>query len=174
MKNDMIKETEPKRSIWLLLISLMLMFFGVYTVLNPDTALVTSAVLIGLLFIIMGITYLIEYWQCRSVMCPALGLLDIIIGVILLANLGLTAIGLPIILGFWCIFAGITQFVGGLQLHYKSSPEGKTAMLTGFLGMLFGILIFLYPLFGVFVISFLVGAYFIIYGAFELNRYLKK
>ena len=162
---------QKPKSLWLLLISLVLIACGIYVLFNPETALVTSAVITGILFLIIGCGYIMEFRRCRSYMCPAIGILDILIGILLLSNLTITASTMPMIFGFWCLFVGASQFAGGLQLKDSRRPLGNLTMVSGLIGMIFGTLIFLYPIFGALTMTLLLGAYLIIYGVFELNRY---
>ena len=162
---------EKPKNLWLLFISLVLIACGIYVLFNPATALVTSAVITGILFLLIGCGYIMEFRQCRSYMCPAIGILDIIIGIILLSNLTITATTMPLIFGFWCLFIGSSQFAGGLQLKDSRRPLGGLTMSSGLIGMIFGILILMYPIFGALTMTLLLGAYLIIYGVFELNRY---
>ena len=167
------KNIKTTKSIWLLIVSLISIIAGIYILFNPETALMASAMIVGIGFMVMGCGYLLEYRQSRSYMYPVIGVLDILIGLILLTNLGVTAISMPIILGFWCLFVGVTQFIGGLQLRAQQSSWGMMTLLTGLVGIIFGILLFLYPVFGIFTITFLLGTYLVIYGAMELGRYFK-
>lgn len=159
------------KSIWLLLISLLLISGGIYVLFNPATALLTSALILGISFIFMGCAYLFDYRKCHKWSCTALGILDILIGIFLLSNLLATAISIPFIFGLWCLFVGIIQFAEGLQIRTVANDIGFLLLGMGFLGIVFGILMFLYPLFGMVMITFFMGTYLILYGAFELNRY---
>lgn len=170
----MAKLINNSKSIWLLIISLILIGCGIYVLFNPMTALVASALAAGIIFILMGFGYLFDFRQCHSYMCLAIGILDIIVGVILLANLGITAVSMPIIFGLWCLFVGITQFVAALELKEEGSSFGNWLLAAGLVGIIFGLLIFFYPGFGAMTITFLMGSYLILYGAFELNRYIKS
>ena len=138
---------------------------------NPTTALLTSALILGVSFVLMGSAYLFDYHRCQKWSFTALGILDILIGIFLLTNLLATAVSIPFIFGLWCLFVGIIQFVEGLQVRSVSGDISILLLAMGFLGIVFGILMFLYPLFGMIMITFFMGTYLILYGAFELNRY---
>ncbi len=170
----MAKLISNSKSIWLLIVSLLLIGSGIYVLFNPMTALVASALVAGAIFILMGFGYLFDFRQCRSYMCLAIGILDVIVGIILLSNLGITAISIPMIFGLWCLFIGITQFVAALELKEEEIPFGNWLLAAGLIGIIFGLLIFFYPSFGALTITFLMGAYLILYGVFELNRYIKN
>ena len=165
--------TPRRRNFWFLVVSLLLIWCGFYMLLNPETALIASALVIGTTFIVMGFGYVMAFKRHRSYFYPIIGILDMLIGVILLANLGLTAATMPIIFGFWCLFVGTTQFIAGLQLRRDDLPFGTLTLTIGFVGMIFGVLLFLYPVFGVFTITFLLGTYLLIDGFYEMGRYFR-
>ena len=79
------------KSLWLLIISIILMLSGVYVLFNPISALITSAILLGIVFIVIGTAYLMSFKELNSNMLLALGILDIMIGVLFLTNLTATA-----------------------------------------------------------------------------------
>ncbi len=162
------------KNIWLLIVSLILIMCGIYVLFSPATALVASALIAGAAFIAMGAGYLMAFRYTRSYMHVTLGVLDIVVGLILLVNLGVTAASMPIIFAFWCLFVGITQVVAALELREVGEPIEKWLLASGIIGIIFSLLIFFNPVFGVLTISFLMGAYLILYGAFELNRYLRQ
>lgn len=160
-----------QKSWGLFLISLILMAGGIFVLLNPMTALLASAIAIGCYFVLLGAGYLWVARQCKTHWCLGLGILDVIIGLILLANINVTASTLPLIFGFWCLFVGVIQFVAGLQRDGWSDTFNLITLLSGVLGIVFGTFIFLYPMFGAIAITLLLGAYLILYGVFEMLRF---
>lgn len=163
----------PAKSIWLLIISLLTIALGVYVLFNPVTALLAMAVYIGIAFILMGIGYFMIYQDTNSYMMLTLAILDIIVGIIFLANLGVSAVTMPIIFALWTLFVGITQLVGAFQLKERGSSAWGWILALGIIGILFSLLIFIYPMIGVVTLTVLMGGFLIIYGALELVRYLR-
>lgn len=161
------------KNIWFLIIGLILIGCGVYTLFSPITVLLASAIILGTIFIIMGIGYLMLYRETQSYMHVTLGVLDILIGFILLVNLGITAASIPIIFAFWCLFVGVIQLVAALELSEVGKSIEKRLLLSGIVGIVFSLLIFFNPVFGAFTISFLIGWYLILYGIFEVGRFLR-
>ena len=166
-----MQEETQQKNIWLLIASLLLMAMGIYVIFSPETALMASAMVLGIMLIMVGFGYLFGYRISRIYYHPIIGILDILVGVVMLVNLGITAISIPFIFGFWCLFTGITYIVEGMRLKKTLLPMSGMTILVGFLGVLFGTLTFLYPILGMLSVSFLLGSYMIIYGAFELGRY---
>jgi len=166
-------QEETHKNIWLLMASLLLMAMGIYVIFSPATALMASALVLGIMLIMVGFGYLFGYRLSHAYYHPIIGVLDILVGVVMLVNLGITAISIPFIFGFWCLFTGGAFIVEGMRLKKALSPMSGLTMVVGFLGVLFGALTFLYPILGMLSVSFLLGSYMIIYGAFELGRYAR-
>ena len=104
------------------------------------------------------------------------GLLDILLGMVLLLNIGLTAITLPYVFAFYGILTGIFwifQSVFFRNNHYKF---WGVVLLAGLFSLLVGILIFLRPVIAVLTIVAIIGIMFIVQGffltlfSFEISR----
>lgn len=170
----MVTQLQSK-NIWLLIVSLLLIVSGIYVLLNPITALVASALTIGVILILIGTSYLVIFKQSHSYMMLTLGILDMLIGILFLTNIGVTAMSMPIIFALWILFNGIAQLVMGLEMKEMNiaGPGWKWLSGSGVFGILFALLIFIYPALGTATLTLLLGIYLIGYGGFELNRYLK-
>ena len=163
-----------RKSPWLLISSMLLLAMGIFVIFNPPAALVASALLLGSVFALIGMGYLMVFRRNRSFIYAAVGVLDILIGLVLLFNLGAAAVSMPFVFGFWCLFSGVTYLAEGLRLLDSRLPLSGLSMITGVLGILFGVLVFLHPIFGTLSITFLLGAYLIIYSVCEFNRYMRQ
>lgn len=163
------------KNIWLLIISILLILSGIYVLFNPITALVASALSIGIILILIGTGYLIMFRQSNSYIMLTMGILDLLIGILFLTNIGVTAMSMPIIFGLWILFNGISQLVMGIEMKGISveSPAWKWLIGSGIFGIIFSLLVFAYPMLGTAAITLILGFYLIGYGGFELNRYLK-
>lgn len=157
---------------WLLIISLLLIVSGIYVFFNPLTALLTSALFIGLILIFVGTGYILSFSQGESYAILALGILDILVGILFLTNLSITAFTLPVILAFWIMSNSVVQLAMAFEL--KDSPDFPTKpwVIGSFLGIVLSILIFMYPVIGTLAITILLGFYLIGYGLFELHRFI--
>ncbi len=169
----MPKTVRNGKSFWLLLISLILILSGVYVLFNPITALVASAMVVGVVFILLGVGYLMAFREKKSSVFLALGVLDLIIGVLFLSNIGISAANMPIILGLWILFNGIAEIVMGWEMRSDQDSMWKIFFFGGILGVIFSLLIFAMPVIGVVTITVVIGLYLIIYGALEFMRFMK-
>ncbi len=159
--------------IWLLIISLLLIVSGIYVFFNPFTALLTSALFVGVVLIVIGSGYILSFSKGESYAILALGILDILVGILFLTNLSLSALTLPIILAFWIMANSVVQLAMAFELKDDPMFPTKPWVIGTFLGIVLSILIFMYPIVGTLTITILVGFYLIGYGLFELHRFIK-
>ncbi len=159
--------------IWLLIISLLLIVSGIYVFFNPFSALLTSALFVGIILIIIGSGYILSFAQGDSYAILALGVLDIFVGILFLTNLSLSALTLPVILAFWIMANSVVQLAMSFELKNDPGFPTKPWVVGSCLGLVLSILIFTYPVIGTLAITILVGFYLIGYGLFELHRFIK-
>lgn len=160
------------KNIWLLIISILLILSGIYVLFNPLSALIASVIFIGIFLLLIGSAYLLSFQENDSYAILALGILDIFLGLIFLTNIGITAITFPIIWAFWIMFNSIVQLAMGLELRNSPDVPYKQMIGTSIFGILFSILIFIYPVVATFTITVLLGFYLIGYGIFEFYRFI--
>lgn len=172
-KTVMPNTIQNGKSLWLLIISLLLIFSGVYVLFNPLTALIASALFVGVVFILIGVGYLMAFREKKSSMLLALGILDLIIGILFISNLGISAVSMPVILAFWILFNSIAEVVMALELKSNNVPQWKYLLGGGIFGIIFSLLVFFLPVVGTVTITLVLGLYLIIYGALELTRFIK-
>lgn len=164
----------PCRNILEMLVGIGSIALGVYVWFNPSVALLGLAVYLGVIFGVIGVAQLMAF-ATRPYARPwhmAFGLLNVIVGVLLLSNIGITMVILPNVLAFWAIATGAMQLAVGVQEYNLGVPAWGWQVASGLLGVLFGLMIFYYPMVGILTISLLIGAYFFIYGTFAVAQYL--
>ena len=175
MKGEKMKKevlTTAPKNIGQLVISLLLMFCGAYILFNPVAALMTTSLILGIFFIVTGIGYFFVFYYNRSYMLMMMGVLDVLIGLIFVCNLGLTAQTIPIIFALWCLFIGVTQIASSFEMKDIQINAWKWVFILGLLSVLFAFLIFFHPAIGILTITLLMGSYLIIYGLFEFARFI--
>jgi len=167
------KKENPKIRKGLIFSSIFMLIAGVLVWFYPDTALLAAALYLGTMFIIGGSGYLADFYLLRSGWLLAVGLLNIIVGVILILNLGITAASLPVLLAVWILCVGVIQIAFGVDAGSGGNPAWKWLVIAGFLGIIFALLILGYPVIGVFAVSTMLGAYFFLYGCLGIAEYIE-
>lgn len=104
------------------------------------------------------------------------GLLDIFLAVILLLNIGLTAVTLPYVFAFYGILTGIFWIFQAFFFKKNRYKFWSVALMAGLVSLLVGVLILLKPLIVALTIVAIIGIMFIVQGffltlfSFEISR----
>ncbi len=96
------------------------------------------------------------------------GVLDLLLGILLFRNPVMTATVIPIVIGFWAIFAGIVMGVASFDMKKEGAERWWLALLGGALSVIFGFLIVRNPLQGAVTITTLIGIQVLILGIFAI------
>lgn len=167
MSQDLKKEM---KNYWPLISGVLFILLGLYVLFNPAATLIALSLYIGIIFIVVGSSYMMAFLSWNHFGHLALGLLDIFIGIILISNLGLTTASLPIIFALWTIFIGIIQIVEAMSLKNMMFPW-KITMTSGIVAIIFGFFLAAFPTAGAITITILLGSYIILYGAMGIVEY---
>ena len=172
----------PANRYWwlMLIIGILSILCGIWVFRNPVESYFALAVYFSIIFILYGIGEIVNAFA--SVRYRnwgwglAIGILDLVIGIILLAHLGWTADMLPFIVGFLLMFAGISFIGQSAQMQSYRRPNWGWLLVGGILTLIFAFLIIFHPLFGVFNIiiwtglAFIFGGISAIFYSFALKR----
>ncbi len=157
-------------SVWHLIAGILMAALGVYMWFNPAITLMALALYLGVVFIVVGAGYLAASYSYQSGWYMLVGLLDLFVGIIFVANLGVTVVSLPIIFALWCLAVGVIQVSTAFQFRNEGIPYGWT-MTAGLVGILFSFAILAYPMLGNITLIALMGAYVVLYGIIEIVEY---
>lgn len=170
-----VKVVSRNVSFWHLIGGVLMALLGIYVWFNPAVTMMALALYLGIVFIAVGIGYFIASFSFDSGWYMVVGLLDILVGVIFVANLGLTVVSLPIIFALWCLAVGVIQLATSIQYRKYNQdgyPSSGWTMTAGLLGIVFGFLILTYPSIGIITLTALMGTYIILYGVIEIAEYV--
>jgi len=164
---------------WIFLLrGLLFVIAGVFTFRYPFESYVTLSIFFGVTMLFTGILELIftlstpkiNGWGWRL----AGSLIDLILGIILILDIGISMAVLPFLVSFWFLFRGITL----LSFSGVVRNGGSTAwmIIGGILLIFFAILIMINPVLGALTIVTWTGLAFIVAGIFNiiLTIQLKK
>jgi uncharacterized membrane protein HdeD (DUF308 family) len=137
---------------------------------HPGRAVLSLAVFIGLGFVISGIGHIfaLHVHKNDSADHPgwfmAQGVFEIILGFILLSNLGVTALSIPLMVAFWAMFDGVMRTTASFQLKKANIGKWWVLLLYGIISILFSLLLLSRPLAGVIAVTFLLGITLLAWG----------
>lgn len=157
-------------SIWHLISGLIMLALGIAVWANPASSLLAMAIYLGAAIFLLGCGYVTFSFTQYSGWYFVVGLLDILVGLILLTNLGLTVQTLPVILAFWFLATGAMQISGSLDIKKAGLPWGWS-MFSGVLGIVIGFFILAYQSVGDYALVLAAGFYIFAYGALSVAEY---
>jgi len=153
---------------WVFLIrGLLFILLGIYMMANPASGFVALGFVFGLVILIAGIVELFHVVREPRATNRGwhlfLGIVDIILGLVLMSHVAVGVTILRLIVGIWFI-------VRGFSLISFSRATGNSWLLTigGALTLLFGLLIIFNPVFGAMTIILWIAIAFIITGFFNM------
>ena len=152
---------------WVFLIrGILFVILGIYMICSPAVSYIALGFLFGLIIFLAGIVELLHVSRARYTgnrrWHLALGIIDIILGIVLMSHVAASIAIMRIVLGIWFIFRGISLF--SFSRTINSSWMLK---LGGALTFIFGLLILFNAAFGSMTIIIFTAVAFIITGIFN-------
>lgn len=154
---------------WLgLIVGILSIIFGIWIFRNPIESYYGLAMYFSIMFIFLGFTEIINAFSGKRHSQwgwgLTMGILDFIIGFLMLYNLNWAADILPYIVGFILMFKGI-DFIGyAFQMQTARISNWGWLLIAGVLTLIFSFLIIFHPLFGMLNIIVWTGLAFIFGG----------
>lgn len=142
--------------------------FGIIVVIYPLGAATVLALFFGAYAFADGIFALASIISSRAARTHfwALlfeGIVGIAVGIVTFFLPEITLFGLIILISVWAVVTGISEIIVAIKL--RKIIEGEFLMIiSGLLSIVFGILVLMKPLAGMFVTVFLIGIYAIMFG----------
>jgi uncharacterized membrane protein HdeD (DUF308 family) len=158
---------------WVILIrGILFILLGIYMVCNPLSGYAALGFLFGLLILLTGIAELFrvtrDHTQGGRTWHLLLGIIDIIIGIVLVTHIIASADILRVIVGIYFVFRGISLLS---YSHFRG--RSWPLILGGAITALFGLFIIFNAVFGAITIIIFTAIAFIIMGTFNVWLSLK-
>ena len=175
----MIREGLNKAKWSSLIIGILLILSGIMFYTNPMATLVSVSTWIAVVIIATGIIKIIRYFAndvFKQGSFLIIGILEIVLGSIMISTQPVTALTLAMFVGFWEIFTGVSEMVTSMDLRKFDFPRWWVGFISGVLGIVLGFMIIKNPT----LTGTLVSIYAIVYGItfvstfFAINTLLKK
>jgi uncharacterized membrane protein HdeD (DUF308 family) len=148
---------------WLfLLVGLMSVAAGVIVLTKPSNSLATLAVIAGIFVLVDGIFDLIVSFSRRTEnrgLAALLGVLDIVVGVLLIRHPISGVLAVALLIGIWLIAMGVVRLVGAFDRENR-----VWSIVVAMIEMIAGIVIVASPPIGFATLALLVGISFIANG----------
>ena len=160
-----------------LILGILVLALGIVILIFPQASYLTMTLLFGIVIALSGIMYIglsfSKEVKGRGWLIVS-GIVEIFLGIFLALSPAISALVIPIVLGFWLLFKGITLIGMGYSLSsIKGSGWGWT-IFSAILLILCGAIILLQPVFyGIEAVILWSGVSFIIGGCILMNYAFK-
>ena len=161
----------PPKVAWQLqlLAGLITVIVGIVLSFAPSTSLNVICVIIGILFIIGGIFHFVRMLDSQEqhrAWLGIAGLLEVVIGVVLIRHLDLSKALIGLLIGLTWIVQGVVALLAGIL-----GTEGRSRVwpiIFGVISIIAGAVVVAVPLNSVHVIAVLIGIWFLVIGILEI------
>ncbi len=159
---------------WILLLKgIVIVILSIYIFLNPDAAVLGLSLFIGIALLISGVFTTISSISYRKVVNNwkwylVEGLIDSLLGIVILSAPGLTAAIVAFVVGLWFLFYGITKIVASFELRKNQITNWWVELIFGILAIVFSFMIMFNPFAGAITIALLLGTFFLFTGLFNI------
>ena len=126
--------------------SVVVFAVGIFLFINPSAVIDIIAIIVGILFMIPGVTSLIDYFKEKNQTSLITGIITILVAIVIMAYRKLIASVLPFIFGIFFVVNGINRLQYALQIRKEYSIKDSKPLLMAILILLFGVIFIIYPL----------------------------
>lgn len=143
-----------KRIFWASIAStLVMLLFGILLFIFPETVIKSVAIAMGVIFIMIGVIPIINYFRFRATGFTTtfsflLGIFCIVAGLILLMNENILGTIIPILTGVWMIINSINRISISMDLRDDKIPFWVITFIYAILTLVAGVLLILDPVNG--------------------------
>jgi uncharacterized membrane protein HdeD (DUF308 family) len=142
--------------------------FGAIVLIWPASAIEAFVVLFGIFVLIDGAAGVSAALRARSLAMPwvgmlAMGVIGIVAGVVALAWPGATLLLVIYVAAVWAIVKGVFALATAAQQR-RQWPGDRSARYGGWAWLVFGALMFLWPIVGVVALAWLIGIVAVLFG----------
>lgn len=154
--------------IWAVIRGVLAIIFGIIALVAPLTTAAALALVIGIFAIVDGIVDLVDAIRHRGTSGVGfrvfLGVVSLIFGLIILIWPGKTLAFMVILVAIWSIVIGILQIIASVGIRKDSGSAWIWGVVSGALGVIFGVLVLLWPGIGLVSLIWLIGIWAIVFG----------
>lgn len=146
----MATEIKPDRNWSIIIPGILLIFFGALCAFYPGITLLSVTFIAGAGFLFAGIVNIVSFVRERKTQglsgwYVAYGILDIIIGLMLLIHPFATAYVIPWLIGAFVIAYSVVEIVSVIVMRQQLGSIWALGLVSGILSLIVGICFFVFP-----------------------------
>lgn len=157
-----------------LVVGIIFILASLISFINPTSNLIAVVIVFAISAIIDGLYQLLirrrikEAIGYRSNIMIVIGIIDIVVGIILIMNIGKSIVALSYLFALWFILRSLEGLLTSGLAKYISREYYWLKIILSIFGIVIGILLFKNPLSSQLTISFLIGANFMFIGILNM------
>ena len=137
-------------NIWMVVTGTLLAILGIMCMFWSSASLVVLTLIVGIGFVVAGITQLVVYIRYHQLMgfsgwVLAEAIIDLVLGLMFTFSPVLLSNVIPWVIAIFIMAAGITQIVASIPAHSASAPGWAGIIILGILTIIFACLMIAYP-----------------------------
>jgi uncharacterized membrane protein HdeD (DUF308 family) len=154
--------------IWSIVRGGLMIVFGILALVWPLGTAVALAIFVGIFALVDGVIDIIDAIRFRG--SPGVGLrvflgvVSLVFGALLLFWPQISLGVLVIFVAIWSILIGALQIIANVSLRTQSGRSWVWGVIAGAIGVVFGILVLIWPKAGVVTLIWLIGIWAIVFG----------
>lgn len=163
-----------KRIFWASIAStLVMLLFGILLFIFPETVIKSVAIAMGVIFIMIGVIPIINYFRFRATGFTTtfsflLGIFCIVAGLILLMNENILGTIIPILTGVWMIINSINRISISMDLRDDKIAFWVITFIYAILTLVAGVLLILDPVNGGKLVTKTIGIIICVYSTLDV------
>ena len=180
MENLLLRRVKKAVKHWYLhlIIGIVLILTGIWTFSRPLQSYFALTIIFSVSFLISGIMEMTFAISNRKIVenwgwTLALGILTTIVGILLFTNPDISAITLPLYIGFMLLFHSIWAIASAIDIKSYGVTGWGTLLFIGILGAIFSFIVIWKPAFGGMTIVIWTGLALLTTGVFNLFLSIK-
>ena len=152
--------------------SVVVFAIGVFLFINPSFIFKIAAVVIGILFLIPGVTSLIDYFTEKNQGSLITGIILTIASIIIMSYGELIKGVFPFIFGIFFVVNGITRLQYALEVRRSYGIKDSKPLLMSLLILFCGIIFIIYPFTVADTITQIMGLFLCIYAFLDISNHI--
>lgn len=167
MKNsfeNLVENSKKAVNYWwiLLIVGLAILTMGIVVFAYPAESYIGMAMIFGWLILFSGVAQIILYATNKHIITArgwmiAGGIIETLLGLILIFSVAYAATVLPLFLGFWLLFRSFSMIGLGSDMNALRVPGGTWTIVTAILLMITSLIILFHPVIGIGAVVIWVG-----------------
>lgn len=158
--------------LWILF-GILMIISGIIALFNPLNTLLMLAYVIGFLMTFSGVSSIFYFFDIKGSVGASWvlvdGIISIVLGIIILANIQITGAFIPFLAAFWAIFRGIISIVSSFDMKKIGITRWYLMLIGGIISLIIGIILTFHPVLAALVVSLMVGFALIMYGILTIG-----